>query len=178
MGWRNDETGHWGLGMVCDNCAGSQPSTMARTLCQGGHCCVGALGRPGVSNPDLSLAVLPARAAISPSLLLTHFWSLSPADSFPSGIRPLRQPSIVFRGAARMCALPGDNLSSLRQPSCCHSLCDNPGPWWWHFGGPCRRTLLVPCSPASHVYVLGSPVAASFLPLASGALPAPLGCAH
>lgn len=41
-----------------------------------------------------------------------------------------------------MCALPGDNLSSLRQPSCCHSLCDNPGPWWWHFGGPLQKDPL------------------------------------
>lgn len=63
------------------------------------HSCVGALGRPGVSNPHLNLALLPSRAAISPSLLLTHCRSLDPAHSFPSGIRPPRQPSVVFVGA-------------------------------------------------------------------------------
>lgn len=94
VGWGNDETRHWGLGMACDNCAGSQPSVARSslawlwTLYRGGHSCVGALRRPGVSNPHLSLALLPARAATSPSLLLTHCWSLNPADSFPSGIRP------------------------------------------------------------------------------------------
>lgn len=59
MGWGNDETRHWGLG--CDNCVGSKPSTVARSslawlriLCQGGHSCVGALERPGVSNLTLA----------------------------------------------------------------------------------------------------------------------------
>lgn len=66
--------------------------------------------------------------------------------------------------------------SSSGQPSCCHSHCDSPNLLQWHLGkvgDPSRRTrLLLCCLAFPDLGVLGSPLAASFLPLASGALPA------
>lgn len=94
--------------------------------------CTGAFRRPGALRPHLSLALLRARAAISPSLLLTHCQSLSPAGRFPGAIRPSSDnPVLCLGGTMGMCARPGGQPELAGWVTApwgilCHSCSDDP----------------------------------------------------
>lgn len=154
----------------------------------GRHSCVGAFGRPGVPRSHLRLTLLHARADISLSLLLTHCRSLSSAEGFPGGIRtPSDNPAFCLGGAVGTCPQPGVQpklagwvtasqgsllaaTATVTVPVCCSGILGLGGDRGRH---PSRRTrLLLCCLAFPDLGVLGSPLAASFLPLASGALPA------